>query len=91
MPPAVNIPIGTSTKGAKRKNRNDEDVEVDAVDADGNDVQEDDEQVVKRHEKPKQGRNDRKREVPAGKKGERDFYREQKKSKAGANGTQWSR
>lgn len=92
VPPAVNIPIGTSTKGAKRKNRNDEDVEVDAIDADGDDVQEDDdEDVVKRHEKPKQGRNDRKRDGPAGKKGEKDFYREQKRPKAGANGTQWSR
>lgn len=94
VPPAVNIPIGTSSKGAKRKNRNDEDVEVDAVDANGNDVQDDDEEeVVKRSERaPKQGRNERRRDVPTGKRGEKDFYREQKRPKAGVNGgTQWSR
>jgi len=97
-PPAVNIPIGTSTKGAKRKNRNGDDAEVDAVDGQGNQVEEedDDEEEVKRYERPKQGRSDRnlqnkRREIAGSKQTDRDFYREQGHVKRTPGGTQWSR
>lgn len=97
-PPAVNIPIGTSTKGAKRKNRNGEDAEVDAVDGKGNQIEEedDDEEEVKRSERPKQARTDRnaqnkRREIAGGKQTDRDFYREQRQPKRNSGGTQWSR
>lgn len=99
-PPAVNIPIGTSTKGAKRKNRNGDEAEVDAVDGQGNQVQEDDddedEEEVKRHERPKQARTDRqsqnkRKEIAGGKQTDRDFYREQRQPKRSSGGTQWAR
>lgn len=95
VPPAVNIPIGTSTKGAKRKNKNNEDIEVDGAE-DDDDADEDDTEEVKRHERAKMSRNDkhsqnRRREVQGGKRVEKDFYREQKRTRTDQNGTQWSR
>lgn len=98
-PPAVNIPIGTSTKGAKRKNRNGEDAEVDAIDGQGNQVEEEDddeEEELSRSERPKQARTDRnaqnkRREITNGKSSDRDRYREQRQPKRVSGGTQWSR
>lgn len=98
-PPAVNIPIGTSTKGAKRKNRNGEEAEVDAVDAHGKQIEddhEDEEEEVKRSERPKQARTDRqsqnrRREIAGSRQTDRDYYREQNQPKRVSGGTQWSR
>lgn len=96
-PPAVNIPIGTSTKGAKRKTRDGDEAEVDAVDGQGNQLEDDDDdEEVKRHERPKQARSDRqtqqrRKEIAGGKQTERDHYREQRQPKRGCGGTQWSR
>merc|ERR1712093_393685 len=94
VPPAVNIPIGTSTKGAKRKNKDDEDVEVDGA-VNDDEAEDDEDDGPKRYER-KSGRNDqhsqnRRREVQGGKRVEKDFYREQKRGRADQNGTQWSR
>lgn len=103
VPPAVNIPIGTSTKGAKRKNQQGEDVELDALDRSGNQVQEDDDDgeqgpVQMRHERINNSRSDRnsdkkRKEMLGGKKLDKDFYRDQKRLRpaGGGSGTQWSR
>lgn len=97
-PPAVNIPIGTSTKGSKRKNRNGEDAEVDAVDGKGNQIEDDDDESeeIKRHERPKQARIDRntqnkRREMLGGKNAGKDHYREQRGPRQSNGNTQWSR
>lgn len=84
VPPAVNIPIGTSTKGAKRKSRDD----------DGDDGPEDEEEEgLKRHERPKMARNDKRRDQGSGRQSDKDFYREQKRPQANGESasTQWSR
>lgn len=85
VPPAVNIPIGTSTKGAKRKSRDDEaDVEVDAVESEHDEAQA---SKVARNDKHSQNRR---REVNGHKNVEKDFYRNQGRPNA-ASSTQWSR
>jgi len=85
VPPAVNIPIGTSTKGAKRKNRDD--------DGDDGQGEGEEEEGLKRHERPKMARNDKRRETGPGRQSDKDFYREQRRPMAngGSASTQWSR
>lgn len=93
VPPAVNIPIGTSTKGAKRKSRDDE--QDDEADANEEDEENDSEsaQEPKRHERPKRSRNNTMQGEQGRKMVDKKHYSNgnDTRNTSKANGTQWGR
>ena len=81
VPPAVNIPVGTSTKGSKRKSRDDDD--------DGQEAASDDEAERKVSRSDKHSQN-RRQQINGTKNVQKDHYRNADKART-SRATQWSR
>lgn len=97
-PPSVNINVGRSAKGGKK--RKDHTGRGSDDEDDGSDDESEDEEETERQRRAKmarrggQGYQNKRREVEGGKRQGKDFYRAdggREKLKQGGGGTQWSR
>lgn len=92
-PPAVNINVGRSAKGKKRKDHR-RAGESSAEESESEEEEEDETERERRAKMARRGGGNqaKRREVEGGKKAEKDFYREQGREKLkNGGGTQWSR
>ncbi|GAA6003373.1 hypothetical protein JCM10207_000304 [Rhodosporidiobolus poonsookiae] len=94
-PPSVNINVGRSAKGKKRK---DHPKAGESDDSGSEEESDEDEEETARERRAKMARRGgnqqgRRREVEGAKRGEKDFYRQQGREKfqGGGGGSQWSR
>lgn len=96
-PPSVNINVGRSVKGGKkRRDHHGAGSGSDGEGSESDDDDEDEETVRERRAKMARrggGNNAKRREVEGGRKQEKDFYREgaERREKLKRGGTQWSR
>lgn len=95
-PPPVNINIGRSAKGGKKRKDRGSDIEAEGSDDDDDDESEEDEEETERQRRAKMARrggtNQDRRRAVEGKKAEKDYYRESGREKLQQKGgAQWSR